>query len=284
MASNSCRVSYKAPAEPEPIKGSPVQPQIRQPETANDSGKGPAFTSTNSTTGLATNLDLASLEQRINAVGGLFHEPVYFYVATSLSPGNGDFVQEGSAPNIDGGLITLCTCKHSMRALHSPEKWPNNFWVAVLTGYSIPFKHQQSLYCLMRVKEAYQSQAELVQALHRTGRSAVVDAKNSMLHELGDLMIPRNSNLSGEERFSPSAYHEPMIGHAHRGKESDTGWHNDIAYRDRWNRIPSMLVGDADLSFTWTRPVVRRTNPSETRPWRKPTLGEFIQKLEAVPQ
>jgi len=42
---------------------------------------------------------------------------VYGYVLTTVKgDGSGGFVQTGSAPNFQGGLITLCTCKHWMRA------------------------------------------------------------------------------------------------------------------------------------------------------------------------
>src|SRR5438270_714249 len=40
----------------------------------------------------------------------------YMYTMTSIVLESGRLEQSGSGPNFEGGLITLCTCKHSMRA------------------------------------------------------------------------------------------------------------------------------------------------------------------------
>lgn len=234
--------------------------------------------------GAAKDLDVETLRRRIAEVGCTDDERVYGYVVRSVRPRNGEYVQTGSAPNFNGGLITLCTCKHSMRASLTPEQWQKVTWVAGLTSWDKDFNKQQSLVYLMRVGEAYASQAELVQELRRSGRSPVVDSKDSTRHTLGDLMIPAKRSVSSADRFSPSAYLTPILGHSHRHKEADYGWRDDVNYLGRDGRQAAMLVGDVDFSFMWTRPLVRRRNPKHTRPYRKWTLSTFLDDIEAVPE
>jgi hypothetical protein len=230
----------------------------------------------------AKNLDVESLRHRIAAIGST-DVPVYGYVVRSVRPKNGEYVQRGSGPNFNGGLITLCTCKHSMRASLTPEQWQGGVWIAGLTSWDKEFNKQQSLVYLMRVGEAYASQVELFQEFNRSGRAAVIESKNSTKRPLGDLMIPARETVTGADRFSPDAYHIPMLGHAHRENESDIGWRDDIDYLGVGGRQAAMLVGDADFSFMWTQPIVRRRNPSHTRPYRIWTLTSFLDDLEAVP-
>lgn len=55
----------------------------------------------------ALNLSGRDLIQRLGKMEG----SVYCYIVTSVKDRGGLFVQTGSAPNFQGGLITLCTCK-----------------------------------------------------------------------------------------------------------------------------------------------------------------------------
>ncbi|OCS45069.1 hypothetical protein BEK67_23340 [Ralstonia pickettii] len=54
-----------------------------------------------------------------------------------------------------------------MRASLTPEQWMKGIRVAALTSWGNISSKQQSLVYLMRVGEAYASQAELVYALRR---------------------------------------------------------------------------------------------------------------------
>jgi len=60
---------------------------------------------------LYQNLSLKELIQKLREEKG----EVYAYVLTTIKYKNGEFIQTGSAPNFQGGLITLCTCKRFMR-------------------------------------------------------------------------------------------------------------------------------------------------------------------------
>src|SRR5690606_2122693 len=44
--------------------------------------------------------------------------------------------QHGSAPNFQGDILTLCTCKHQMRASQCGEDW-NGLWLAGVTSRTI---------------------------------------------------------------------------------------------------------------------------------------------------
>lgn len=230
---------------------------------------------------IATNLSIEELRTRIAQVGAS-DEDVYAYVVRSVRPANGEYVQTGSAPNFHGGLITLCTCKHSMRATLTSEQWQRGVWVAGLTSWDKAFGKQQSLVYLMRVGEAYASQAELVEALRQSGRSAVVDAKDSTQHRLGDLMIPASTDVTGNNRYSPAAYLPPIVGHSHRSSAEDTRWEYDVNYVGAGGGRAVMLAGDLNFSFVWTKPLVRRRRPGPTRPHRKWTLTSILDDLEAV--
>lgn len=230
---------------------------------------------------IATDLSIGELRRCISQVGAS-DEDVYAYVVRSVRPANGEYAQTGSAPNFQGGLITLCTCKHRMRASLSPEQWQRGVWVAGLTSWDKAFSKQQSLVYLMRVGEAYASQAELVQALRRSGRSEVVDAKDSTRHRLGDLMIPVSDVVAGNDRYTPAAYMPPVVGHSHRRTAEDHGWEGDINYVGDGGEQSAMLAGDRDFSFMWTRPLVRRRQPGPIRHYRRWTLTTILDDLEAV--
>ncbi|GAC1422642.1 MAG: hypothetical protein NVSMB6_24060 [Burkholderiaceae bacterium] len=42
-----------------------------------------------------------------------------------------------------------------------------------------------------------------------------------------------------------------------------------------------LLAGDPTLGFAWTRPMVQRSKPGPTRPYRKWTMNEFLDDIEA---
>lgn len=229
-----------------------------------------------------TDLDMEALAKRLAAVGDPADQTVYAYVITTVHLADGRFVQHGSAPNFDGGLITLCSCKHSMRATLTVEQWKRGIWVAGFTSWSKEFKKEQSLIYLMRVEEAYESQADLVFALRGSGRADIVDAKSSTSNHLGDLMVPRSNKLAGDDRFKPESYMTPMVGHAHRITAADVGWKDDIDYVGRGHLQAAMLAGDPQFSFNWTRQTIRRRVPSATRPYRVWSLMEFLDGLAPV--
>lgn len=228
---------------------------------------------------ISVDLDVAHLRRRLQAAGNLDEDMVYGYVVATVQPVQGPFQQRGSGPNWQGNLITLCTCKHTMRATLKPEEWMRGKWVVGLTGWSRAFANTQSLVYLMKIGSAYSSHAELVQSLQNAGLSAVVAAKDASVHPLGDIMTP---SQSGFDWHDPFAYSAPVLGHAHRKTEDSTDWHRDVDHRTKWGTRPALLVGDPEHSFRWTRPIVQRCKPGHTRPYRIWSLREFLNDLEEV--
>lgn len=270
MSINSCRLPDSQPSPPTGSLRRTCQPLPRdfKPEVNHGS--------------LATDLSAAAVVARIHHSGYPMREIVRPYAVTTLKIRQQAYQQKGSAPNFEGGLITLCTCKHQMRGNYGAENWDAGAWVAGLTSMSESSTGEQNLFYLMRVFRAYESHADLVAGLPALGLSAALAAKDSTLHDLGDVMMPLKPGLRGEARFTPVSYHPPILGHAHRQSEDSDYWHKDIDYAGRACR-PSLLVGDPALSFIWTRPLVRRKNPQAIRDYENWTLGRLLGELQEVP-
>ncbi len=187
------------------------------------------------------NLDLDSLRERIDARDDI----VYCYVIASVRFEGERFVQRGSAPNFQGDLITLCTCKHQMRSRLDSHSWIGK-WVAGFSGRGATGDGRRYLVYLMRVGQAFESQQELWSELEEHTRQG----KSSASHRFGDLFQPR---LSPSDPFNPQSYETPCESHVHLERN---GWYRDIAYTGRSKRRPALLVGDPTQSFIWDRPLV----------------------------
>ena len=95
---------------------------------------------------------------------------VYSYVIATVDRVDDAFVQYGSGPNWQGGKVTLCTCKHSMRAFHEPAEW-KGVWIAGFCGLAAG-QGRNALVYLMKVGQAYESHSELWHALPSPVRRA----------------------------------------------------------------------------------------------------------------
>ena len=188
------------------------------------------------------NWPVAALADRIGAAPS---GPVYAYVLSSVSGSAAGFQQRGTAPNFQGGSITLCTCKHHMRSGRAAVDWPG-CWVAGFTSVSVSAAHCHWLFYLMRVERAFESQFDLWQALPRSSR----EAKAADRHPLGDLYRPLSDELAGGERFQVARYQPPCPSHDHY-----QGWEDDVHYPG--GRRPALLVGAAEHSYVWSGPMVR---------------------------
>lgn len=199
----------------------------------------------------------------------------YSYVLRSLvfSQESRLFAQHGSAPNFQGDVLTLCTCKHQMRASLEVSDWEKERWVVGLTSRCLHRKRHWLFY-LAKVGRAYPSQADLWADLP----AQVREAKSAQANYLGDVFTPRGG-ASEEGRFRPRNYHAPAR-HSHRRNSCDTGWHNDIDY---WNAghagHPALLVFDPHLTFLWDEPVIWYSG-DHCRNYKKwSALADLIQVL-----
>ena len=192
---------------------------------------------------------------------------VYAYILRSVNDfENGHFVQEGSAPNFQGGFITLCTCKHSMRSSRQVDSWAGN-WIAGFTSHRVG---ENYLFCLMQVKEAFESFRKLWYSDALTKRAK--EAKSACISPLRDLYRPSST---GNE-FSSQSYAEPMVGHSHRWEENSKEWRNDITYQGRSGRRPALIVGDPERSFLWSEPLIYFSKRSFRNHRRYSDLAKFL--------
>lgn len=226
-------------------------------------------------------LDIDAFRGKLASFGPPENEVVYAYVVRSIGLNDGVLLQTGCGANFDGGVITLATCKHAMRATLTSRAWRGK-WIAGFTSWTEEFHRHQYLVYLMRVGEAYDSHFDLVEGFRSTGRGAVVDAKDSTKTELGDLILPNSNCLNPGDKWAVSGYTPPRIGHVHRQTRQESTWHEDVSYSDRYGRRPALLVGDAFWSFAWQAPLVCRAVPGRMRGHRRWTMTELLYQLEQM--
>jgi hypothetical protein len=228
---------------------------------------------------LAQHRDLSLQELR----DGLADAPearVYPYVVATIDRlPDGRFAQRGSAPNFQGDLITLCTCKHQLRA-SSTMRDPHGVWIAGTTrgGLGGPGRH---LFYLMFVRDRYESHARMWESLGPRTR----DAKAASLHPLGDLYEPLHLDLAGDAQFDIVNYRPPCKGHTH-GDGSPPEWHHDVDATYHSGRRPVLLAGDPRRSWLWTRPMIRlrEQRPLPRNPASSESVSGFLDRLEPSPR
>lgn len=202
--------------------------------------------------------------------------PVYPYVVASVDRRlDGSFAHHGSGPNLKGGVITLCTCKHMMRS-YSAIRSNGTVWVAGVTPGGTVQRGVRHLFYLMRVGARAQSHAELWRILPEPIRAA----KSATTHLLGDVFEPLDDDLRGPGAWDPENYVPPRPGHSH-DNGSPPSWHRDISASYNGQR-PALLVGDPDCSFVWNRPLIRlhEAGPRLPRnPMSSTTLTDFLRRL-----
>jgi putative DNA base modification enzyme with NMAD domain len=216
------------------------------------------------------NLDLGSFTQRI----GHTHGTVYCYVVATVRFADGRFVQTSTAPNFQGGLITLCTCKHQMRAGKPASEWPG-FWVAGVTGVAEGpqgLERGNYLVYLMRVQQAFSSHRDLWEWLAEHAPAAA-RMKRTDKNPLGDVYVPIQAV---GDPYLPGAYLPPCPDHRHQ----PTAWRQDIDYVGYGHR-PALLVGDPHESFLWSEPLIPLPF-SVGRGCRIQTLDELLPTLRGV--
>ena len=178
---------------------------------------------------------------------------IYAYIVESIEwrdENKAEFVQRGSAPNWDGSVITLCTCKHLMRAYKTPEQWSAKpYWIA---GFSSKTKMRtRTLVYLMKIEEAFESHLELWEK-SKVLTPEVRQQKLANNHRLGDLFEPKK--IRNADPFDPHSYTNPRSDHSHT---KNNYWHQDI-FREYYKskKHPALLVGDPEQSYLWTTPKI----------------------------
>jgi len=195
---------------------------------------------------------LADIAARIGNVSGKARS--YIVDTVKMSSDEKRFEQRGSGPNFQGGVLTLCTCKHQMRSRLSVDQWEDNVWIAGFTGRTI-HKGTHWLFFLAKVKSAHDSHSDLWNSIEI--EEEALNAKAAHTNYFGDIFKPKTPIPTNHARFTPSRYVTPKT-HAHRTTSDPDGWHRDINYRHPVsNNFAPLLVADPELTFLWDEPLIR---------------------------
>jgi hypothetical protein len=200
---------------------------------------GPLFTN--------MNLDRRGLAQRLASI----EARVYCYIVVTVERRDGELAQTGSGPNFQGGLLTLCTCKRSMRASKAQTDEWNHTWIAGLTGAHVGGPTGNYLFFVTRIAHTFASQRDLW--LWLTAHSPASTAeKASDHHRLGDLYRPKDLDGIPFDPYDPDAYVPPRRDHPHA---LDGSWRKDIAYQ-AFGRWPALLAGAPEDTYLWSEPLI----------------------------
>jgi hypothetical protein len=204
--------------------------------------------------------------------------PVYVYILTTVKVRNDAFVQTGSAPNFQGGAISLCTCKHKDRSSPPPpgcrgqntdDPW-QGIWVAGLCSPSQT--RPRGLFYLMLIERTFASHADCWHGLARPM------AKSAHRSPFGDVYEP----LERAERhpWSERSYRPHLAGHVHSAaaRKKDI----EVSY---YKRHPRLLVGAPRHSYLWSAPYVTLKIAADDD-WQSahhrfcPQLSTFLSTLQ----
>ena len=197
---------------------------------------------------------------------------VYSYVLSTAGLSQDGLIQNlGCAPNMDGGIITLTTCKHLMRTLRSANQWEG----VCVAGFTKRTDGKNYLYYLMRVEKAFDSFHAIW--FNLSHNLSVRNAKSASHNPRGDLYEPRSFHISNV--YDHANYIPPCPKHGHAGG----AWINDIRYRTRAGRRPVLLAGDPECSFVWRTPMYYSkhwaANSRAARPGKSWSWADFIKDL-----
>ncbi len=148
--------------------------------------------------------------------------------------------------NFQGGRLTLCTCKHKLRAERPAEQW-DGWWIAGFANCS----GRIWLFYVAKVECGYSSAREIWNALNQKEQ----EAKNARFNKHGDIFEPL-TDLEKDE-FDSDSYHSPLIGHRHRQNFRDEKWRIDIEYYDeKCGRHSAHLSATPFKTFIWRSPTL----------------------------
>ena len=193
---------------------------------------------------LADNINL-ELEDLLGRVASFRQDIVYPYVVATAKCRKSRLYQTGSGPNFQGDLITLCSCKHQMRA-YPDIKSLERVWIAGFTGSSGLVSNK--LFYLMMVSQTFESHHELWFSDSISEDTKVAKAAN--LNKFGDIYQPKSVS---DDPYCHLSYFAPCEDHVHC---NPCDWHKDINYPDRYGRTPALLVGCPEYSFLWDTPAI----------------------------
>jgi hypothetical protein len=178
----------------------------------------------------------------------------------------------GSGPNIEGGRITLCTCKHKMRTspVFEEKNAKSRIWIA---GFSSSVGVGENwLFYLMRVGEKFDSQKQIYERLQAS--PDVLKAKLATKNELGDIFEPKTPC---HKPLDPGNYRKPHASHSHI---KDDNWKRDI-YSEYNGRHPKMLLGEDGYSYCYPiGKILLDARKPMSQGYRRLSGCEFLSRLK----
>jgi len=181
---------------------------------------------------------------RNQLIGRHDNDEARVYTVASTRFKQGIIRHEGSGPNLEGKLATLCTCKRSMRASQTSDYWEGK-WILGLTSRakSNGFNGSHYFLYLMRVGRAFDSHYQLYHYLKKCSPNSL-QIKNAVTNPFGDIYEPEA--LCDSDPRNPRMYKSPHTEHSHVPDE----WEDDII-------STPLLLGDVANTFVWQEPMIR---------------------------
>lgn len=196
--------------------------------------------------------------------------PIYAYVLTTADYNDVEkkIIQGGNSPNFEGGIATLCCCKHYMRTYPKiqPDVWIAGFTTRAKTG-------KNYLFFLAKIEDFKCFFYDLEKYLNLK-KGVDLDAKSTLKSNLGDIYIAKKG--AQNHLYKSKWYNEPCYSHVHfNGKKN---WKWDIETPE-YKKHHKLLIFDIDNTFVWEEPTYfsKRQIP---RGDSKFNTNEFITNLQ----
>jgi len=198
---------------------------------------------------------------------------LYYYIVATLNFENGQIIQRGSGPNLQGGMISLCSCKHWMRTF-SDICVSKDLWIAGLTGKNLIKKSEGNyVFYLMKVENKFKSHYDAWIHMSHNLKLKKSAAKN----KFGDVFKPKSKII---DVFDPNSYKKPIKDHPHKRKDKsgNTIWHKDII--QYYYKPFVLLFGNPKYSYIWTKPKIKwKVDENLTEGQRKITIKQFLKNI-----
>lgn len=220
---------------------------------------------------LSENIDL-SLSNLLKHIDKNENEnsTVFAYTIDTVTYNGIELQQTGCAPNFQGNFITLCNCKHMMRARNEKKEFWENNWIA---GICSKKGKCNALFYLMKISDALVSHYDMWNYLPLNTRKF----KSTHGNIYGDVFEPKRK-LSLEEQYSRKNYKDVCKNHRHN-RVSDIKY--DIEQKF-WGRYPYLLIGYPENSFIWKTPLIVSEYRKRTKFRQKDfKFGKFIEQLSS---
>lgn len=140
-----------------------------------------------------------TLEQLVGALREGPRGDVYVYVVRTVDLRGRLFAQCGNSPNFQGGVVTLCACKHKMRSSPVFGRSGRPLWIAGITRPGlVDGRRCRHLFYLMYLPTTHRfaSQAEMWESLP----PETCQAKSAAFSPLGDLLRAAARRAPGRSR------------------------------------------------------------------------------------